>query len=185
MRTPFQAGSLLFHPKWLPYPALPYPALPYRSAGQKVHWYSRLPYIQGYWGRWNSDLSWVLLNSKLRSTHLDCFFYDFQGLHFPWNRSSKYFFRKKRIPTGPFFVIQSPQFMMSTTLSWLSTSISAGVAIPWPDLLNKPSVQRIVQVRQAKAEKVKSVNKTGISADQCRILMNVTSNPTDLIPLSK
>ena len=64
MRTPFQAGSLLFHPKWLPYPALPYPALPYRSAGQKVHWYSRLPYIQGYWGRWNSDLSWVLLNSK-------------------------------------------------------------------------------------------------------------------------
>ena len=128
------------------------------------------------------EFSWTL---KLRSTHLDCFFYDFQGLHFPWNRSSKYFFRKKRIPTCPFFVIQSPQFMMSTTLSWLSTSISAGVAIPWPDLLNKPSVQRIVQVRQAKAEKVKSVNKTGISADQCRILMNVTSNPTDLIPLSK
>ena len=56
--------------------------------------------------------------------------------------------------------------------------------------LNKRAVQRIVQVRQvrsvrAKAEKVKSVNKTGISADQCRILMNVTSNLSDLIPLSE
>ena len=41
-----------------------YPTLPYRSAGHKVHWHSWLPYIQGYWGGWNSDFSWVLLNSK-------------------------------------------------------------------------------------------------------------------------
>ena len=36
---------------------------------------------------------------------------------------------------------------------------------------------------QAKAEKVKSANKIGISSDQRKILMNVTSNLSDLIPL--
>ena len=39
--------------------------------------------------------------------------------------------------------------------------------------------------RSVQAEKVKSVNKTGISGDQCRILMDVTSNLSDLIPLSE
>ena len=43
--------------------------------------------------------------------------------------------------------------MMSTTLLLLSTSIGAGVAIPWPELLNKRSVQRIVQVRQVRPVK--------------------------------
>ena len=43
--------------------------------------------------------------------------------------------------------------MMSTTLSSLSTSVSSCVAIPWPELLNKRSVQRIVQVRQVRSGK--------------------------------
>ena len=64
--------------------------------------------------------------------------------------------------------------MMSTTSSSLCTSISSGVVIPWSDLLNKRAVQRIVKSNrsvQAKGEKVKSVNKTGISADQCTWLL--------------
>ena len=84
-----------------------YPTLPYRSAGHKVHWYTRLPQykdIEVVETQSSLEFSWTL---KLRSTQVDCFFYDFQGLHLPWNRSSKYFFRKKRIPTGTFFVIQS------------------------------------------------------------------------------
>ena len=114
------------------------------------------------------------------------------NLHLPWNRSSKFFFWKKRIPTGTFFVIPSHTIYdvyhslpQSTTLSSLSTSISSGVTIPRQDSLNKRSVQKIVQSDrsvQAKAEEVKSL---GISADQCMFLMNVTSNLSDLIPLSK
>ena len=58
------------------------------------------------------------------------------------------------------------------------------MAIPWPRPQSKESSRSDRSV-QGKAEKVKSVNKTGISADQCRILMNVPSNLSDLIPLSE
>ena len=61
--------------------------------------------------------------------------------------------------------------MMSTTSSSLCTSISSGA---WPYrgetfLTNAQSKESSKSDRsvQAKAEKVKSVNKTGISADQC------------------
>ena len=68
--------------------------------------------------------------------------------------------------------------MMSTTLSSLSTSISAGVAVPWPGLLNKPSVQRIVQVRQVHPGKSRKGQIREQNRNQCRSMKDL--NESDL-----
>ena len=83
---------------------LPYPTVAQGTKSIDIPGYRIYKDIEVVETQTSLEFSWTL---KLRSTHLDCFFYDFQGLHLPWNRSSKYFFQKKRIPTGTFFVIQS------------------------------------------------------------------------------
>ena len=79
---------------------------------------------------------------------------------------------------------------MSTTLSSLCASISSGMAIPWPDLyltnVESKGSSRSDRFVQVKAEKVKYVNKTGIGAWLLvQTIMDVTSNLSDLIPLSE
>ena len=85
--TPFQAGSLLLRPKWLPFDD--------RSAG-----HVKAIDIPGY----HIQYTRIMRSLKLRPAH--------QHQH-----------------------------------------ISAGVAMSWPDFLNKPSLQRIIQVRQVRPGK--------------------------------
>ena len=98
--------------------------------------------------------------------------------------------RKKRIPTGIFFVIQSHTIYDVYHIVVIVHFHQLRTVLPYRGKTHLTNAQSKRSSRsdrsiQAKAEKVKSVNKTGISADQFMIVMNVTSNLSDLIPLSK
>ena len=158
MWTPFQAGSLL----------LCYPLT-------TVAWGTKSIHIPGYCiykdievveTQISLEFSWTL---KLRSTHLTVSFTTFKVFTCLEMGALNFSFRRNAFPLVPFSWYRATQFMMSTTY------------------LNPGSkkLSRSDRSIQAKAEKVKSVNKTGISADQCRILMKVTSNLTDLMLLSE